>query len=189
MAFMAVTAFVAYMSFTQPVTTERPQEQTALYSLVPAATIGPPPTATPVEPGEPLLYMQIPRFGDDWLWTVSEGTSLDVLAKGPGHFIGTPLPGEEGNSAYAAHRATHGDPFIDFDRLEAGDTVTVAQSGASWTYEIVAPPKIIEPDESWVVGAVKADGEWLTLTTCWPKYGSEKRMYVRAKMVATHENL
>lgn len=26
-------------------------------------------------------------------------------------------------------------------------------------------------------------GSWLTLTTYWPKSGSEKRMYVRAKLV------
>jgi sortase A len=126
--------------------------------------------------------MRIPRFGKDWLWTAQEGVSLDVLANGPGHYPETPLPGEDGNSAFAAHRAGHGDPFINFEQLEIGDDVYLSQKDATWTYEITTKPEIINPDGDWVLDTF-APGKWLTLTTCWPKYGSEKRMYVRAKLV------
>lgn len=180
--FMVTMMVSAYLSFTQPIMTERPVDvQKNLYANVPTVKPGPPPTASGVEYGEALAYMTIPRFGSDWLWTVSEGTDLDTLASGPGHFAGTALPGSRGNTAYAAHRATHGDPFLNFDLLRKGDTVTLAQNGAEWTYEITLDPVIIEPDEGWVVKNMQS-GRWLTLVTCWPKYGSEKRMYVRAKL-------
>jgi sortase A len=133
-----------------------------------------------VAPGEALAYLRIPRFGHDWLWVVSEGTDMAVLDQGPGHFTGSALPGGEGNSAYAAHRSGHGDPFQDFETLRPGDEVTLSQSGASWTYTLTMRPRIIDPSEHWVVEHVP--GHWLTLTTCWPKYGDEKRMFVRARL-------
>lgn len=181
-AVMLVLSFVAYEAFTTPMPTRKPDVQTSLYKNVPKAVAGPPPTAAPVENGEALAYMEIPRFGDNWLWVTLEGVDMDTLADGPGHYPNTELPGEEGNSVWAAHRATHGDPFLDFDLLVPGDRVMLAQSGARWTYEVTMEPEIIEPHEKWVLKDF-APGEWLTLTTCWPKYGSEKRMYVRAKLV------
>lgn len=180
-AVMVVLSFIAYEAFTTPLPTRAPTEQTILHGQVPEAIPGPPPLAAPVEEGEALAYMTIPRFGKDWLWTTLEGTSMDVINKGPGHFTETALPGGRGNSAFAAHRATHGDPFIDFDLLRVGDTVTLAQDGAEWTYTLTMEPRIIEPHEDWVVKPMK-HGHWLTLITCWPKYGSEKRMYIRAEL-------
>lgn len=184
--FMSVTALVAFMSFTQPVKhTERPDEvQRNLYAHVPSVEEGPPPRAVGTSKGEALAYIRIPRFGPDWLWTISEGTDMNVLANGPGHFVDTALPGAEGNSAYAAHRSGHGDPFLDFEELRPGDRIIVAQNGGEWTYEVLFEPRIIEPSEDWVVHQELPWGApRLTLTTCWPKYGSEKRMYVRAKLV------
>jgi sortase A len=181
-AVMLVLAFIAYESFTQPLPTRRPDTQSILGAQVPEAHKGPPTTASPVANGDALIYMRIPRFGKDWLWTAQEGVSLDVLANGPGHYPETPLPGEDGNSAFAAHRAGHGDPFINFEQLEIGDDVYLSQKDATWTYEITTKPEIINPDGDWVLDTF-APGKWLTLTTCWPKYGSEKRMYVRAKLV------
>jgi len=183
-ACMLVLSFVAYMCFTHNLPTRKPDEQAQLYTDVPAAQAGPPPTATPVGIDEALMHMEIPRFGKNWFWTVLEGTDLSVLDRGPGHFSETELPGEEGNSAYAAHRASHGDPFLDFETLEIGDEIIVSQSGAKWVYEITTEPVIIGEDAAWVLDDF-APGKWLTLTTCWPKYGSEKRMYVRAELDRT----
>lgn len=183
-SFMIVLSFVAYKAFTTPMPTRMPDEQHILSESIPHATPGPPPAATPVNNGEALALMEIPRFGDNWLWVALEGVNMDVVNKGPGHYPSTVLPGEEGNSAFAAHRATHGDPFIDFDKLEIGDKVHLSQVGVRWTYELTTEPEIIENDELWVLDDF-ADGKWLTLTTCWPRYGSEKRLFVRAKLVET----
>jgi sortase A len=136
---------------------------------------------TAVATGRALLTMTIPRFGDDWEWVASEGTSASVLARGPGHYVDTPLPGELGNSAFAAHRAGHGDPFIDFDRLQVGDRVVLRQGANSWVYAVDIRPRIVPASASWVLDPTP--GHELTLTTCWPKYGSSKRMYVRAHLV------
>ena len=180
---MFTFGLISYLAFTQPVKTEKPQVQEQLFDNVPSAIPGPPPKARGVEKGEALAYIRIPRFGDDWLWTVLEGTDMNILDKGPGHFVDSALPGGKGNTSYAAHRATHGDPFLDFDKLQVGDTVILSQSGAEWTYKITLEPTIIEKNDIWVVRPMK-NGHWLTLTTCWPKYGSAKRMYIRAELAS-----
>jgi sortase A len=139
--------------------------------------------ARAVTPGDALAVIRIPRFGASWRWVAVEGTSADDLANGPGHYTGTPLPGERGNAAFAAHRAGHGDPFIDFDRLRPGDAVIFSQRGATWVYRIDTGPRIVPATATWVLAPLP--GHRLTLTTCWPKYGSAKRMYVRAHLVRT----
>jgi len=139
--------------------------------------------ARAVDSGEALTAMRVPRFGPDWRWAVSEGVSQDVLANGPGHYPRTALPGERGNSAYAAHRAGHGDPFIGFDRLRPGDRVYLSQGDTTWTYVIDQSPRIVPTSAGWVLDP--QPGRRLTLTTCWPRYGSEKRMYVTGHLVGT----
>lgn len=176
---------VAFLSFTRPMAvTARPDEQRELYAQVPAALDpdAPPPVAAPAAgPGSALAYMTIPRFGSDWLWTVVEGTAADDLARGPGHYADTALPGGLGNIAIAGHRAGHGDPLIDFEELRAGDTITLRQSGAWWTYTIYRGPEIFEPGVTWMLRQ-PPHVRRLTLTTCWPKYGNEKRLFVRAEL-------
>lgn len=140
------------------------------------------PVAVAVPRGRPLAVMRVPRFGAQWEWAVRQGVDASTLALGPGHYPQTPLPGALGNVAIAAHRAGHGDPFIDFDLLRRGDLVYLSQGRARWVYRIQAPARIISPDAIWVLNRF-APGRWLTLTTCWPKYGSAKRMYVRAALV------
>lgn len=184
-AMTATLCGIVWMSFTQPVkSTTRPEEQAVLYAQVPAALDpkGRPPGPSPATgPGDALAYMQVPRFGKNWLWTVVEGTTLEYLAEGPGHYTDTALMGERGNLVVAGHRAGHGDPFIDFDLLEDGDQITFRQSGAWWRYTVIREPEIIEPSTVWVLNQPH-ESRKLTLVTCWPKYGSEKRMFIRAKL-------
>lgn len=182
MSVMTVLAVVSFLSFTQPIRSDAPREQEQLFVQVPRAldAKGEPPVAAPAKGvGSALAYMEIPRFGKEWLWTVVEGVELDDLARGPGHYPGTPLMGAIGNFAIAGHRAGHGDPFIDFDKLQVGDTVTFRQADAWWTYRITRPPQILEPHRTWVINQTP-DKRKLTLTTCWPKYGSAKRLFVKA---------
>lgn len=129
---------------------------------------------------KPFAELRIPRFGDDWEWAVVEGTDEPALDLGPGHYAGTPMPGEEGNAAIAAHRAGHGDPFIDFDELRDGDRVEVSQGDTTWVYEIVKEPWIVAADAHHVLDPLP--GRKLTLTTCWPKYGSAKRLIAVAEL-------
>lgn len=185
---IACTAVLVAAAFLMPekhIESPPPVEQQQLFSQVPAALDpdAPPPVAAPAAgEGQALAYIQVPRFGENWIWTVVEGTREADLDLGPGHYPGSALPGGLGNFAVAGHRAGHGDPFIDFDLLRLGDEITVRQSGAWWTYEIIRGPEVIEPTTMWMLRQPPSVRK-LTLTTCWPKYGNEKRMYVRALLV------
>jgi sortase A len=139
--------------------------------------------ARAVAPGHALAVMRIPRFGRSWVWVASEGVSQDVLANGPGHYPRTALPGGRGNAAFAAHRAGHGDPFIDVDRLRRGDRVLLTQGATTWVYRLDGSPRIVPKTATWVLSP--EPGRRLTLTTCWPKYGSARRMYVHGHLVHT----
>ncbi len=138
------------------------------------------PVARPAATGEPLGTLGISRFGEDWSWVAVEGTGDQQIAQGPGHYARTPLPGARGNVALAAHRAGHGDPFLDFDQLRVGDTVTFEQAGTTWVYTLTTTPRIVPETAGWVLDATP--GRTLTLTTCWPKWGSSKRMFVRGEL-------
>lgn len=137
--------------------------------------------ARPARTGEALMDVRIPRFGADWSWVAVEGTAPAQIAKGPGHYRRTPLPGARGNVALAAHRAGHGSPFLDFDTLRPDDDVVLEQRGVRWTYRLTTSPRIVPVDATWVLRPSR--GRELTLTTCWPRYGSSKRMFVRAELV------
>ena len=67
-----------------------------------------------------------PRIGVDQF--VVEGTAAADLAKGPGHYIGTAMPGQQGNIAIAGHRTTYGAPFNRLDELKVGDKVVLTTS-------------------------------------------------------------
>lgn len=137
--------------------------------------------ARAVPHGAPLATIEVPRWGSGWRWAVLEGVDEDVLADGPGHYPGTPLPGQPGNVGIAGHRAGHGSPFLEFEDLRPGDEVVLGQGGRTWTYRLTTRPRIVDVDDVWVLDP--QPGHVLTLTTCWPKYGSSRRMFVRGELV------
>lgn len=143
------------------------------------------PGAAAVPHGAPLAVLEVPRWGADWRWALLEGVDEAVLADGPGHYPGTPLPGEPGNVGIAAHRAGHGSPFLDFEDLRPGDEVVLTQRGRRWTYRLTMRPRIVDVEDVWVLAP--QPGHVLTLTTCWPKYGSSRRMFVRGELVAASD--
>ena len=73
--------------------------------------------------GTALGVITIPAI--DLSMVVVEGTGDDQLRSGPGHYPGTPLPGEAGNSAIAGHRTTYLHPFYNLNDLVAGDSITI----------------------------------------------------------------
>jgi LPXTG-site transpeptidase (sortase) family protein len=73
--------------------------------------------------GRAIAYLQIPRLGTNLV--VAEGDSPQQLRSGPGHRIGTPLPGDVGNSVIAGHRGGWGGSFNDLSQLKTGDYIVV----------------------------------------------------------------
>lgn len=157
----------------------------------PSSTSTPTPSATPEpevpEPvaapaiGKPFALMYIPRLRDSvWGIPVVEGVGLNELAKGVGHYPGTAMPGEIGNFATAGHRATHGEPFKDFDRLKKGDRVII-ETENGWYVYVLDEDRIVKPTDTWVIDPVPGQPDAtpaeaiITLTTCNPRWASTER--------------
>ena len=137
--------------------------------------IAPPIDAVPE--GEPTAVIKIPKIGVEK--TVVEGVGLPDLKKGPGHYPGTPLPGQKGNAAIAGHRTTYGAPFNRIDELEPGDEILIQTVQGQFRY-LVKEQIIVSPTQVEVLED-KGDNR-LTLTACHPKYSARQRIVVVAEL-------
>jgi sortase A len=141
---------------------------------------GPPttaPTAAAPSEGRPIGDISIPAIGISQMFV--EGTDTGDLRKGPGHYTGTPLPGEAGNAAIAGHRTTYGHPFYNLDSLKLGDPIVVTTLQGIFEYDVF-DSRVVPPNDTSVIGNVVAN--WLTLTTCNPRFSASTRLIVHAKL-------
>jgi sortase A len=143
-------------------------------TLVPA--LAPPGVPLPAE-GDPAGRIEIPRIGLDDVFV--EGVSVADLKRGPGHYPGTPLPGQAGNAAIAGHRTTYGAPFHRVDELAAGDEIRVTTVQGSFVYA-VRETIVVRPEQSEVLNPTPDNR--LTLTSCHPKYSARRRIIVIADL-------
>ena len=133
--------------------------------------------------GSVVGRLQIPAIGVNQYMV--EGTSEADLAKGPGHYIGTSMPGQAGNIAIAGHRTTYGAPFNNLNNLKIGDQISItSNSGEQLTYAVSADPVAVSPNDVSVLNA-SADNR-LTLTTCNPRFSSSQRLVVVAELSEPH---
>jgi sortase A len=95
-------------------------------------------TALTLVPGQPFAIMRIPRLGPGWRFAIIQGTTRADLAKGPGHVVGTQLPGEPGNFAVAGHDITAGHPFLHLARVRPGDPIVVETLNATFRYQVTS---------------------------------------------------
>ena len=204
---LVVLLFVVYEVFVTDLLNDRRQDQLAdqihqTWDAEPAPTVGTP-IAPQVAPGlgEPLAVLHVPRLGADWARVVLEGTAEDQLSQGPGHYVGTALPGQPGNLALAGHRVGKGSPFLDADELRPGDPIVVETADAWYVYRVLGDrasgdfttdpsgipgQQIVRPADVDVIApvpnapAAAPTGAYLTLTTCHPKYSARQRLIVHA---------
>ena len=137
------------------------------------------------EGGEAVARIVIPAIKMDEI--VVEGTDVDALRKGPGHYSWTPMPGQPGNASIAGHRTTYGAPFANIGNLRPGDRITVQTAQGEFVYEVLAqdsPTKgylIVSPDR---VDLLRDKGNnLLTLTSCHPRFSNRQRIVVQAKLL------
>jgi sortase A len=142
------------------------------FSLLPAAAdLANPPS------GAPLALITSPKIGLDQI--VVAGTSTSALDLGPGHYIGTALPGQAGNVAIAGHRTTHGAPFNRLAELAPGDPIYLTDlAGQRLTYTVALTPFPVSPSNTSVLNYFGDDR--LTLTTCNPEFSARQRLIVVA---------
>jgi sortase A len=170
--------------FNRELSRQRSQGTTTT-TAAPKATTAP--LALPATPGDgdPVGVIKIDKIGVDKV--VVEGTSVPDLRKGPGHYTGSPLPGQLGNAAIAGHRTTYGAPFGDLDQLARGDRISVQTLTGTWEYVLTDDPFAVSPNQTEVLEPTTdpATGQplaTLTLTTCEPKYQATERLIVKARL-------
>jgi len=202
---LVVMLFVFYEVYVTDFLNDRTQGQLSdeiheQWDAAPATDPAADQVAPPV--GQPVAVVHIPRLGEDYEKVVLEGTTEDELSQGPGHYVGSALPGQQGNVALAGHRVGKGSPFLDADQLLPGDPIVVETASSWYVYRVLGTPgttdygidangvpgqQIVTPDQVDVIAPVPggpADvapaGAYLTLTTCHPKYSARQRLIVHA---------
>ena len=166
---------------TDPSTVESPTVAAAPTTTGPELTSRIRTRAVPLKDGEAIGQMVIPRISLKKY--LVEGTSVEALRKGPGHYAGTPLPGEPGNAAIAGHRTTYGGPFFRMDEMRPGDPIFVfSLKSRQWFRYDVTGTRIVKPSQSEVLQPTEGMNT-LTLTTCHPRYSASQRMVVTARLV------
>ena len=130
-----------------------------------------------IDPGDPMGRIVMPSIGVSDVFV--EGTGAGDLRAGPGHYPGTPFPGERGTVAIAGHRTTYGAPFRHVDRLERGDRIELRMPYGRFTY-VVERTRIVPPTEVSVTDRVAFDR--LVLSACHPLYSAAQRIVVFARL-------
>jgi sortase A len=130
-----------------------------------------------LDEGDAMGRILMPSIGVSEVFV--EGTGAGDLRKGPGHYPGTPLPGEHGTVAIAGHRTTYGAPFRNVDELERNDRIELRMPYGRFTYR-VERTRIVPPTETSVIDRV--DHDRLVLSACHPLYSAAKRIIVFARL-------
>jgi len=107
------------------------------------------------------------------------GSNGRTLAFGPGHWFGTPFPGESGNSVIGGHRDTH---FAFLRKVQKGAEASVQRQDGEWRRYRVQSAQVLDKRDTWVMAD---DGPTrLTLITCYPfdalRAGGPQRYVVTA---------
>ena len=132
-------------------------------SRAPAPAI--PPAQPPADLMQPVngvdFAVRVPRLG--YYAAVREGVDLTILYSGPGHYPGTPWPGQTGMVGVAAHNVY----WIDFPLLVKGDEIDLETRYGTFKYAVTGT-RIVQPGDRTIL--VQSGGRHLTLTTCWPTW-------------------
>ncbi|WP_050761760.1 class E sortase [Beutenbergia cavernae] len=141
-------------------------------------------SAVVTQPGpyEAMGRIQIPAIGLDAEY--GNGVHESALARGPGHWPGTPAPGQAGNAVISGHRTTHTAPFRDLDDLVEGDEIVVS-TGAAEPVTYVVVDTVVVPVESYTEHVLAppddATSRELTLFACHPEGSLANRIVVHAR--------
>ncbi len=93
-------------------------------------------------PGQAIATISIPAIG--MFEVVVQDSTPELLKSGPGHVLGTPLPGQRGNSVLLGRRVTDGGPFRRLDDLHTGDRITVVTPSGGFVYSVAQVVRIAD---------------------------------------------
>jgi sortase A len=153
-----------------PTTTVRVTTTTA--PAVPLPALG-----TVIPEGQAVGKIEIPRISVSQYFV--QGVGDTDLQEGPGHYPGTPYPGEAGNAAIAGHRTTFGAPFYRLNELSPGDQIITTTRAGRFVY-VVKLVTTVRPNQTEILNATRDNR--LTLTTCNPRFSATQRLIVVASL-------
>ncbi|WZL73627.1 class E sortase [Clostridiaceae bacterium 35-E11] len=135
-----------------------------------------------------MMVIDIPKINIHA--AIVEGTTRELLKKGPGLYEISPLPTEdEGNVCIAGHRTTYGAWFRHIDTLLKDDEIILTFANAVYRYKV--EDVFIVTKNDWSVTEPTGYAA-LTLTSCHPLRSAKQRIIVRAKLdkidVLDHKN-
>src|SRR3970282_2918732 len=145
----------------------RPESLRSLVTPAPPSFLPALPTPAPEQPRRmitPPINVDAP---------VVQGVGSHQLKKGIGQVPGTALPGQVGNSVYAAHNDIYGELFRHLDQLKPGDEVRLYTASQEFRY-IVREWKIVEPTEVSVMDPTPT--ATLPLISCYPYLVDRQRI-------------
>ena len=147
--------------------------------FVPALLNGIAPVGYPIEAGASIALLEIEDI--DVRRVVVEGTRAEDLAKGPGHLVGSAIPGQPGTSAILGRSSRYGSAFARLDELQAGQEITVTTAQGEHTYEVVDSTVRSANDSA----AFTGERNMLLLITGVGGASPDQRLVVRALLTST----
>ena len=132
-----------------------------------------------LERGGPVGRLKIGRLGLDIY--VVQGTDHESLKKGPGHYIGSGVPGQGRLIYIAGHRTTYLAPFAHINDIRNGDYMTLEVPYGTFEYRAVRHYVVPSDD----LAVLRDSGhEILRLQACHPRFFATHRYIVDADLVA-----
>ena len=141
--------------------------------------IDPPINPRAAEPIVKIGEIQIPKIG--LVHPIFEGVTLTVIDHGPGHWPGTAVPGQLGNTVFAGHRVTHSHPFRRINELVPGDEIIFKMQNGTFTYKVTGF-QIVTPKDVHIVN--QTTDATVTLFACHPPGFATQRYVVRGAFVS-----
>lgn len=124
------------------------------------------------------------------------GQSLDEkevqksLEDGVFHYPTTALPGQNGNAAYFGHssnnifnKGKYKFAFVLLHQLEPGDIFYLTYDKKIYTYKVYSK-KVVNPEDTWVLGPAEGKTATATLITCDPPGSTKHRLVVWGEQIS-----
>jgi sortase A len=127
--------------------------------------------------GQSLGVLQIPKINLNLV--VVEGDGPTELRGGPGHRIGTPVPGRVGNSLIFGHHSGWGAPFSKLGQLQPKDQIVIQARGqqAPILFQVTSVARVDQGD---VHLFAPSDDHRVTIVTATGGRFSTKRLVITA---------
>lgn len=176
--------FEAFVEDPAPTTTSTTVPVDPVPAAAPRTKPTPPPPERAKEPLVKVGEIRIPKIG--LVHAIYEGVSLTVVDHGPGHWPGSAMPGQFGNTVFAGHRVTHSHPFRNVDQLVPGDEVIFTTAGGESRYKVTGT-EIVGAKDTWIV--TPTPDATMTLFACHPPGSAKQRIVIRGTYVGASSAL